>query len=69
MLRGWCWEQNKPKDNILEDILMIWMPLVGEYLQFMKEPTNEVDKNAVTVVRTNCDCKEEVVVPAYQKCP
>ena len=27
----------------------------------MKEPNNEVDKNAVAVVRTNCHCKEEVV--------
>ena len=40
---------------------MIWMPLVGEYMQFIYEQTNEVDKNAVTVVRTNCDCKEKVV--------
>ena len=27
----------------------------------MKEPTNEVDKNAVAVVRTNYHCKEGVV--------
>ena len=36
-------------------------PLVGEYLQFKKEPTNELDKNAVTWVRTNSHFKEEVV--------
>ena len=36
-------------------------PLVGEYLQFKKEPTKELDKNAVTWVRTNSHFKEEVV--------
>ena len=36
-------------------------PLVGECLQFKKEPTKELDKNAVTWVRTNSHFKEEVV--------
>ena len=28
----------------------------------MKEPTNEVDKNAISVACTNSHCKEEVVL-------
>ena len=41
--------------------MIIWKSLVGECLQCVKEPTNEVEKNAFTVVRTNSHCKEEVV--------
>ena len=32
----------------------------------MKEPTSEVDKNAVAVVRTNSHCTEEVVCHGQQ---
>ena len=42
--------------------MIIWKPLVGDCLQCVKEPTNEMCKNAVAVVRTNAYCKEEVVV-------
>ena len=42
--------------------MIIWKPLVGEFLQYVKEPTNEVDKNVVAVLRTNFHCKEEVVI-------
>ena len=31
----------------------IWEPLLGERLKCVKEPTNEVDKHAVAVVRIN----------------
>ena len=41
--------------------MIIWKPLVGNWLQDVKESTNKVDKNAVAVVRTNSYCKEEVV--------
>ena len=41
--------------------LIIWKSLFGKCLQCVKEPTNEVDKNAVAVVRTNYHCKEGVV--------
>ena len=35
----------------------------------MKEPINEVDKNVVSLVRTNSHCKGEVVVHVQQKSP
>ena len=35
-------------------------PQLTEYLQCVKEPTNGIDKNAVSVVRTTY-CKEEMV--------
>ena len=42
--------------------MILWKPLVGEGLQCVKAlPTNEVDTNAVAVVRTNSQCKEEVI--------
>ena len=34
--------------------MIIWKPLVGEFLQYVKESTNEVCKNVVAVLRTNC---------------
>ena len=49
--------------------MIIWKPLIGECLQCVKEPTNEVNKNAVAVVRTNSRCKEEVVTLVQQKSP
>ena len=49
--------------------MIIWKPVVGEHLQYMKEPTNEVNMNAVAVVRTNSHCKEEVVCHVKQKSP
>ena len=49
--------------------MIIWKLLVGECLQCVKEPTNEVDKNAVAVICTNSHCKEEVVGYVQQKSP
>ena len=34
--------------------------MVGECLKCVKDPTNEVDMNAVAVVLTNFHCKVEV---------
>ena len=39
----------------------IWEPLVGECIKSRKEPTNEMDKTAVAVIRIN-SYSEEVVV-------
>ena len=41
--------------------MIIWKPLVGKCLQYLKELTNKVDKNSVAVARTNSHCKQEVV--------
>ena len=41
--------------------MIMWKPLVGECLQLVKEPINEVDKNVVAVLRTNFHCKDEAV--------
>ena len=49
--------------------MIIWKPLVGECLQCLKEPTNEVDKNVVALVFTNALCKKEVVSHVQQKSP
>ena len=38
--------------------MIIWEPLVDEYLQCVKELTNEMDKNAVAAVHNNSHCKE-----------
>ena len=45
----------------------IWEPLLGDCLKCVKEPTNEVDKHAVAVVRINSLSKEVVVghVPKF----
>ena len=43
-------------------MLISWKPLVTQCLQCVKEPTKEVNKNAIAVVCTNSHCKEEVVV-------
>ena len=63
MSRGRGREEKEPKDNVLEDIMFIifWKPRVGKCLQCVNEPTNEVEKNAVTMVRTHSHCKEDVV--------
>ena len=49
--------------------MIIWKSLVGECLQCVKGPNNEVDKNTVAVVRTNSYCKEEMVGHVQQKSP
>ena len=47
--------------------MIIWKPLTGEYLQYLKNPTKEVAKNTVDVVRTNSQRKEELVGHVQQK--
>ena len=49
--------------------MIIWKQLVRECLQHVKEPINEVNKNAISVVRSDCHCKGEVVVLVRQKSP
>ena len=45
--------------------MIIWKPMVGEDLQCVEEPTNEVDnKNALAVILT-----EELVGHVQQKSP
>ena len=39
----------------------IWNPLIGEILKCKREPTNEVDKHAVEIMRSNSLGKESVV--------
>ena len=39
----------------------IWTPLVGEMLKCMHEPSNEVDENAIAIVRTDSLRKESIV--------
>ena len=61
MTRGRCCDRKEPKD--LKRILCLYDNLeviIGACLQCVKEPTNEVGKNAVAVVRTNSHCQEEV---------
>ena len=47
--------------------MTIWKQMVGECLQCVKEPTNEVDKNTVAVVRTNNSHSKEKVVGHVQQ--
>ena len=47
--------------------MIIWKSLVGDCLQCVKQPTNKVDNNSVTVVRTNSHGKEEMVGHVQQK--
>ena len=61
MSKGRCREKKEFKENTLKNIMIIWKPLVGKYLQWVKEPTNEVDNNTVAVVLTDSHCKQEVV--------
>ena len=49
--------------------MIIWRPLVGEWLKCMKDLTNEVVKIAVAMVLANCHCKGEVVGHVQQKSP
>ena len=43
--------------------------LVSKSLQWVKEPTKEVDKKAVTVLCTNSHCRKVVVGHVQQKSP
>ena len=37
--------------------MIIWKPLVGEFLQYVKKSTNEVEKNTAAVICTNSHYK------------
>ena len=39
----------------------IWNPLVGETLKCRQEPSNEVDKNAAAIIRSDSRKKENIV--------
>ena len=39
----------------------IWRPLVGEMLKCMHEPSNEVDENAIAIIRTDSLRKKIIV--------
>ena len=39
----------------------IWNPRIGEILKCKREPTNDVDKHAVAIMRSNSLGKEKVV--------
>ena len=54
----WGWVEKKA---LLVKKRVIWNPLICEYLQCVKEPVKEVHKSAVSVVRTDSHCKDEVV--------
>ena len=44
----------------------IWNPLMGETLKCRQEPSNEVDKNAVAIIRSDSWKKETIVVNVPQ---
>ena len=41
--------------------MIIWKPLVDKCLQCVKEPIDEVGKNAIVVARTNSHRKQELL--------
>ena len=47
----------------------IWKPFAGECLQYVKEPSNKVDKNVVAMVGTNTHYKEKMVSHVQQRSP
>ena len=47
--------------------MIIWEPLVGKCLQCVEERRNEVDKNAITVVRADSHSKRMVLGHLQQK--
>ena len=54
----WGWVEKKA---LLVKKHVIWNPLICECLQCVKEPAKEVHKSAVSVVRADSHCKDEVV--------
>ena len=53
--------------DVIMLMLLIWEALFGECLKCVKEPTSEVDKHAITVVRINSVSKDVLVghVPKF----
>ena len=47
----------------------IWKPFAGECLQYVKEPSNKVDKNVVAMVGINTHYKEKMVSHVQQRSP
>ena len=69
-----CQEANVGRRQSLKTVhqriyvyMINWRPLVGEYLQCVKEPATEVYTNAVPVFHTNSHCKGEVLDHVQQK--
>ena len=56
---GKMWTRMVPNTNTFHAV-------VGKCLQFVKEPSNKVDKNAVTTIS---QCKEKVIGHVQQKSP
>ena len=48
-------------NHLLDVYMSIWTPMVGEMLKCMHEPSNEVDKNAIAIIRTDSLRKESIV--------
>ena len=46
----------------------IWNPLIGMILTCKRESTNEMDKHAITIMRSNSLGKESSVVGHSRKC-
>ena len=49
--------------------MIIWKPLVGKCLQYVKNSTNDVARNIVAMTGTNSQRKEEIVGHVQQKSP
>ena len=47
----------------------IWNPLVGETLKCRQEPSNEVDKNVVAIIRSGSWEKEGKTCSMFLKVP
>ena len=45
----------------------IWNPLVGETLKCRQEPSNEVDKNAVAIIRSDSWEKKKTLLGTFHK--
>ena len=39
----------------------IWNPLMGEAFKYRQQPSNEVDKNAVVIIRSDSQERETIV--------
>ena len=49
--------------------MIIWKPLVDKCLQCVKEPIDEVGKNAIVVARTNSHRKQELLAMCNMNIP
>ena len=58
--KNWILCQYKSFTRGYHAYMNIWSPLVGEILQCRHEPSNEVDENAIAIIRTDSLQKESV---------